>query len=376
MPATKSSTPVSSGSDSNPRRRKEPKYRHHKASGQAVVTLNGKDHYLGRFDTQESKIRYGRLIQQWWESPENFQPVIERDSGTDLTVIELTNMYLAWAERHYRKDGQPTSEIHNVLRALRALRECYAALPARAFSPLKLKQTRDKLVADGLSRKNCNRYTGIITRVFAFGVENELIPADTWHALKSVKGLQPGRTPAHECEPVKPVDEVTIEATLPHLAEPYRSMVRIQELIACRPGELVRMTSDQIDRSRKAWLYEPRHHKTEHKGKKRTIPIGPRAQLLLQPLLPAFDSMQIFRTNEGHPISPGAYKSMIARACKKAGVPRWGPNRLRHNGATRISQELDLTAAQVILGHSSKATTQIYAELDVNKAIEVALKIG
>ena len=31
-----------------------PKYRKHRASGQAVVTLNGKDHYLGMFDTIEA----------------------------------------------------------------------------------------------------------------------------------------------------------------------------------------------------------------------------------------------------------------------------------------------------------------------------------
>ena len=29
-----------------------PKYRKHKASGQAVVTLNGRDHYLGPHGTQ------------------------------------------------------------------------------------------------------------------------------------------------------------------------------------------------------------------------------------------------------------------------------------------------------------------------------------
>jgi hypothetical protein len=28
-----------------------PRYRRHKPSGQAVVTLNGKDHYLGRYNS-------------------------------------------------------------------------------------------------------------------------------------------------------------------------------------------------------------------------------------------------------------------------------------------------------------------------------------
>ena len=39
-----------------------PSYRLHKASGQAVVVIRGESHYLGQFDTPESRERYERLI--------------------------------------------------------------------------------------------------------------------------------------------------------------------------------------------------------------------------------------------------------------------------------------------------------------------------
>jgi hypothetical protein len=39
----------------------EPKYRKHRASGQAIVTLSGKDHYLGRYGTKASEREYDRL---------------------------------------------------------------------------------------------------------------------------------------------------------------------------------------------------------------------------------------------------------------------------------------------------------------------------
>ena len=42
-----------------------PKYRKHKASGQAIVTLNGKMHYLGPHGTKASHVEYDRLIQEW-----------------------------------------------------------------------------------------------------------------------------------------------------------------------------------------------------------------------------------------------------------------------------------------------------------------------
>jgi len=42
-----------------------PTYRKHRRSGQAVVHLNGKDHYLGRYGTAASKAEYDRLIGEW-----------------------------------------------------------------------------------------------------------------------------------------------------------------------------------------------------------------------------------------------------------------------------------------------------------------------
>lgn len=45
-----------------------PKYRNHKRSGQAIVTLSGTDHYLGPHDSPESKVEYDRLIAKWAEA--------------------------------------------------------------------------------------------------------------------------------------------------------------------------------------------------------------------------------------------------------------------------------------------------------------------
>ena len=55
---------------------------------------------------------------------------------------------------------------------------------------------------------------------------------------------------------------------------------------------------------------------------------------------------------------------------------RWHPHQLRHNAATNLRKEFGLEAARIILGHRSAAITEVYAELDQQKAIEVMLKIG
>ena len=55
---------------------------------------------------------------------------------------------------------------------------------------------------------------------------------------------------------------------------------------------------------------------------------------------------------------------------------RWHPHQLRHNFATRVRREFGLVAAQVLLGHTKADVTQIYPERDMNRAADVAQRIG
>ena len=45
-----------------------PKYRKHRASGQAVVAINGRDHYLGPHGTRTNKHEYGWLVAEYLTS--------------------------------------------------------------------------------------------------------------------------------------------------------------------------------------------------------------------------------------------------------------------------------------------------------------------
>ena len=47
---------------------KLPSYRRHRCSGQAVVTLSGRDIYLGRHGSTESRDKYDRIVQEWLAS--------------------------------------------------------------------------------------------------------------------------------------------------------------------------------------------------------------------------------------------------------------------------------------------------------------------
>ena len=55
---------------------------------------------------------------------------------------------------------------------------------------------------------------------------------------------------------------------------------------------------------------------------------------------------------------------------------RWFPNQLRHEGATKARAKVGLEGAQQVCGHSSKRTTEIYAEQNLELAEDFARECG
>ena len=60
-----------------------PKYRLHRASDYAVVTLNGRDHYLGPWQSEASKVEYDRLVGEWLANGRRLPAAV-----SDLTIVE------------------------------------------------------------------------------------------------------------------------------------------------------------------------------------------------------------------------------------------------------------------------------------------------
>jgi hypothetical protein len=90
---------------SSSRPRKQPSYRLHKARGSAVVTINGKNHYLGKHNSPESHEKYARLISQWQANGKELSALTAPESNEDLTVSELVLLYLDFAARYYKDYG-------------------------------------------------------------------------------------------------------------------------------------------------------------------------------------------------------------------------------------------------------------------------------
>lgn len=391
--------------------RKLPSYRLHKVSGHAIVTLNGRDHYLGAHGSPESMEAYKRLISEWTaQGPvASAARAVNQPSasaaagaGSDLRICELLAAYFEYANRYYVKDGQPTGETANMKDATRPLQSLYGMTPVAKFGPTAFKAVREQMIASKLSRTVINIRMNRVRRVFKWGVENELVAPGTLHALQAVASLRSGRTEARETGPVRPVPAASVTAILEHVTPQVRAMIELQQLTGMRPNEVTSMRPIDIDRSNATWTFRPARHKTEHHGIERVIYLGPKAQAIVMPYLnrPADsflfspkDAVQHTRARlsrngnrkkrrinpqrvAGSRYTRRSYYRAIARACEKAGIEVWGPNRLRHSAATALRKKYGIEAARVVLGHTSSATTEIYAELDRSKAADIMAEVG
>jgi integrase len=385
-----------------------PKYSFHKASKQAVVYLNSACHYLGPWKSVASLDEYNRLVALWLANGR--QLPVDPAQAPELTINEVLLKYLAFADSYYVKHGRPTSEAADIRLACGPLVDLYGRTAINTFGPLALKIVREKMIQADWCRNYVNKNVGRIKRFFKWATENELVRGDVFHALSALAGLRKGRSAARETDPVKPVPDEHIDAVLSRVPKPVAAMIRLQRITGMRPGSVVIMRGCDIVFSEGAWQYRPSTHKTEHHDLDLIVFLGPQSQEIIKPFFKGSSTLNLFSPEEAEaernaekrrsrktPMTPShaqraltqgrqrppgnrytvdSYRRAIERACKKADISVWTPNRLRHNAGTRLRREFGLEAAQVVLGHQSAAVTELYAERDHARAAEIMARVG
>ena len=101
-----------------------------------------------------------------------------------------------------------------------------------------------------MCRSQINKQIGRIIRIFAWGVEEELVLPNIVAALREVKNLQCGEQGTHDNPPRQEVPDEVVKQTLPFLSPTVGAMVKLQRITGMRPSEIYRMTAGDIDKSK------------------------------------------------------------------------------------------------------------------------------
>lgn len=372
-----------------------------KCNNRGFVELNGQRIYLGPWGDPATEEAHERTIAEWLANRRTVP--VDRQQ---ITITELCRDYWIYCEDYYRKpDGTNTSSLDRTKQSLKPLQDLYGSIPAKECGPNALRTIREEMLLKGLSRRTINDYVAVVKQMFKWAASHEKIDIQVYQAIATVDNLKAGRSEAKESEPVQPVPESHINAVEPFVSRQVWALIQLQLLTGTRAGELLKLRPCDLDVSGKVWTATLTEHKTSYRGGKRTIYFGPKAQSILHEFI-ASASIQgyLFNPREaenerranapthrrpdqknapnqsgrkvGEYYTTASYRRAIQRACEKAGVPSWTPHRLRHNAATHIRKEYGLDCAQIILGHSNAAITEIYAEIDATKAIRVIEEIG
>lgn len=365
------------------------------SSGQARVKIAGKVIYLGKFGSPESHAKFHRLMAELHSAPVSPEP--EKKRNRDITIAELVDAYLQW--RH----GKYKSSPNGIKAAVRPLLEHYADTQVSEFGPLKLLAVQQRYIELKYSRSVVNKHVNDLRTVFKWGVSREFVDPMVLVGLQSVRAVHRGE--AVDRPKVTTVSDAHVSAIQDHVSAPVWAMIQLQIHTGMRPSEVCRMRTVDVNTNDQdlpesvrplCWSYRPEEHKTAHRSKSRLILIGPQAQKILagwmkadrpkefifQPRDGLLKSKKLTFTDKTIPsrlkerYSPRNYGSAIYHACITAGIPSWGPNRLRHNAATTLRRLYGIEIARVILGHASLTTTQIYAEIDVERAAKAMIESG
>ncbi len=146
-----------------------------------------------------------------------------------------------------------------------------------------------------------------------------------------------------------------------------RAMLELMYATGLRVSELVRLLGVAVN------LRQGALRVTGKGNKERVVPLGEAAMEWLQRYLtqsrPALlgnrTSMYLFITQRGEPMTRQMFWYLIRRHARQAGIQQSiSPHTLRHAFATHLlNHGADLRVVQLLLGHSSISTTQIYTHV-------------
>ena len=280
----------------------------HKASNRGYINEKVKPgkykrHYLpGPYKSQEMWAAWESYKQQQQDAAIQAEIAHHRAAGDNhgqratfastsgpATVQEICLRYLAITQkrRHHGQQKQGEADkaaIGAVDRAIKMLSPFFHML-AEDFTADQLRQARQiEISTTGNGRKTINGKIAQVIRIFRSAeagnrVSNDcvsrLIAFRSTETLNHVDNDIPGPVDVPAACPDAVAELIT------HAPPTIAAMVAVQAATGMRSANVCTMKWCEIDKSRYdasgVWIYKPAHHKTKHKNKTLSVPLGPRS---------------------------------------------------------------------------------------------------
>lgn len=381
-----------------------------KSNQTAYVYVHGKQIYLGKVG-QDAESNYKLFLIQW-ANGSFIRSIPKKDEK--ISLRKLFCEYLKYTDSN---KNVSLSDRASIKIAIRRVIDLFPNMLVENFRPVELDLFRQSMIQEGFfkkkkipntkpaqyitehrqfSRKYINKSVNRIKTIFSWGIARCLVPPNVHYALKYLQPLVEGETEAIEHEPRGPVSDSDLQKTLDYCCEFYADFIRVLLLTAMRPSELCRMTVGDLEFENGIWIYCPKKFKTKRKNKARIIPLGPKAQKILQNRISGktsddfvFSPIEVMREeynkNAGSNIKPNCSVESIDRRLKNiikkanehgANITPWTLYQLRHTRISDIALAEGEIAAQRIAGHASLQTTEIYNHSALQETILIAKKYG
>lgn len=325
--------------------------------GYWYVRIAKKDFYLGKNESAARK-KYLSLLR------ENLGKIAGDGSDGPVLLSHVFAGYIASLENfvteNYIADRKFTCRI---------LLDSVHDMPAKKFTPKVFAGWLEKLKQKKLVANSIRNYRLTVLAAFRWAQTQELIPSGFYHDLTAV----PVPRGAKRNPKIKPPKKEDFEKILKALRAAGKNeaadILEIQALTGMRPSEVCRLKKSNFKRieGSNVWEISFQKHKTFMKtGEPTKRFVGRKAMRILEKY---FQFENLFTLN-----SPRV-SQIVFRIAKKEGIP-FHQYQLRHYAGTRAREVLGLDAAQVVLGHESRKTSEIYAEKDVSLAVDFMEKYG
>jgi integrase/recombinase XerD len=282
-------------------------------------------------------------------------------SPADIAMIERF-ADAAWMERGLSRNTLVSYQSD--------LRHCARWLAGHAGGEL-LGARRDQLlgylaaaVDQGVRPRTSARRLSTLRQFYQWALREQLVAADPTAQIEAPRLGRPLPKSLSEAEV-----EALLEAPALETAEGLRDRAMLEVLYATglRVSELVNLQPDQLS------LAQGLVRVVGKGGKERLVPLGDEAVRWLErfiagarvELLSGQPSAALFPTRRGGAMTRQAFWYRIKKHALAAGIRQsLSPHTLRHAFATHlVNHGADLRVVQLLLGHSSLSTTQIYTHV-------------